>query len=122
MKINRNRIVSSCGDTFGHFLLGAMTVVMDKGIDVPNPEEYDVTMTINGVDIPVEEVFMYWHDKIESSVESRANKLFLNRFKDVKEIFGSLHESINEKVNEAKGQVVNKLDLWDEFEPRDIWD
>lgn len=122
MKINRNRIVSSYGDTFGHFLLGAMTVVMDKGIDVPNPDEYDVTMTINGVDIPVEEVFMYWHDKIESSVDSRADKLFLNKFKDVKEIFSSLHESINEKVNEAKWQVADKLNLWDEYEPRDIWD
>lgn len=120
MKVNRNRIIYS-SEPFGRFLLEALAMVTKKGIEVPNPDEYDVTMTINGVDVPVEELFIYWHDKLESRTEERANKLFLNKFKDVKGVFSTLCDTINDKVDEARVQVVSELDIWDEFESNDLW-
>jgi hypothetical protein len=57
MKVPRNRIVSMGGDVFGHFLLSAMTVMMEKQVEIPNPDEYDVTLMVNGVELPVEEVY-----------------------------------------------------------------
>lgn len=111
MKIPRNRIVSMNGDVFGHFLLSAMTVMMKKQVEVPNPDEYDVTLTVNGVELPVEEVFMNWHDKLDKSVERRAEQLFAEKFRDVRYILSDLSQTLSNEMDEAKVEICSKLDL-----------
>lgn len=99
------------GDVFGHFLLSAMTVMREKQVEVPNPDEYDVTLTVNGVELPVEEVFMNWHNKLDNSVEYRAEQLFAEKFRDVKNIFYDLAHTIDIEMDAAKAVICNKLDL-----------
>lgn len=117
MKLSRNRIVSLDGDVFGYFLLSAISVAMNEGVEFPNPEEYDVTLTINGVELPVEQVFMNWHNKLDESVERRAEELFKEKFHGVKSIFEDLAQSIGIQMDEAKYNICNKLNL--EYNPYD---
>lgn len=117
MKLSRNRIVDIKGDVFGHFLLSALSEVMNEGMKVPNPEEYDVNLTVNGVELPVEQVFMNWHNKLEESVERRAEELFKEKFRDVNFIFEDLAQSISTQMDEAKYSICNKLNL--EYNPYD---
>ena len=111
MKVSKERIISMNGDVFGHFLLSAITVMRDKQVEVPNPDEYDVNLTINGVELPVEEVFMYWHNKLESSVEQRAEELFAEKFSDVGNILNNLAQTISTEMDDAKMEICSKLDV-----------
>lgn len=112
MKIARNRIVSMDGDVFGHFLLSAMSIMVEKQIEIPNPDEYDVTFMVNGVELPVEEVFMAWHDKLDKSAEFRAEELFAEKFQSVESTLSDLAEKIRIEMDAAKVEICNKLDLW----------
>lgn len=114
MKVLRNRIVSMDGDVFGHFLLSAMSIMMEKQIEIPNPDEYDVTLMVNGVELPVEEVFMAWHDKLDKSAEFRAEELFSEKFQSVGNVLSDLAENIRIEMDAAKVKICNKLDLWGE--------
>ena len=111
MNVSRNRIVSMDGDAFGHFLLYAITMMMDRGVELTNPDEYDVNLTINGVELPVEEVFMYWHNKLESNVEQRAEELFAEKFSDVGNILNNLAQTICIEMDDAKMEICSKLDV-----------
>lgn len=111
MKVPRKRIVSMNGDVFGHFLLSAITIMMDKGVELTNPDEYDVNLTVNGVELPVEEVFMYWHDKLNSSVDQRAEELFAEKFRDVGKILNDFAQTISIEMDNAKMEICNKLNL-----------
>ena len=98
MKVPVKRIVSMDGDVFGHFLLSSVTLMWkDKYVEVPNSDEYEVTLTINGVELPVEEVFMEWHNKLESSVERRAEQLFAEKFREVGNILSDLCPSVGDE-------------------------
>lgn len=100
------------GDVFGHFLLSAMTVMMEKQVEIPNPDEYDVTLMVNGVELPVEGVFMAWHDKLDKSAEFRAEKLFAEKFQSVGNVLSDLAEKIGIEMDGAKVEICNKLGLW----------
>jgi hypothetical protein len=113
MKVPRDRIVSMNGDVFGHFLLSAITVIrMEKQVEVPNPDEYDVTLTLNGVELPVEEVSMAWHNELDNSVEHRAKQLFAEKIQDVRNIFSDLAQDLDTEMETAKEKICNKLNLW----------
>ena len=99
------------GDVFGHFLLCTITMMMDKGVELTNPDEYDVNLTVNGVELPVEEVFMRWHNKLDSSVERRAEELFAEKFRNVGNILNDLAQTISIEMDDAKVQICNNLDL-----------
>jgi hypothetical protein len=111
MKVPITRIVSLNGDVFGHFLLSAITVAADKNMELPNPDEYNVTLTINGIEMPVEEVFIHWHNKLDRSVELRAEQLFAEKFRDVRDIFWDLTQTISAEMGDAKVKICNKLNL-----------
>ena len=120
MKIHKNRIISMNGDVFGHFILNAFALMNSKKIKFANPdiEEYDVSLTINGVEIPVEEVIMSWHNKLDNSVEYRSEQLFYEKFNDVEEIYSNLADEIRIMMNKAQLEICNKLNI--EYNPIDL--
>lgn len=111
MKVPRNRIVSLDGDIFGHFILSAISTVEQKGVELPNPEEYEVSLSINGVELPVEEVFTYWHKILEDSVEYRAEQIFNEKFRDVGGVLNDLARDIAIHMDVAKAEICNKLKI-----------
>lgn len=113
MNIHKNRIISMDGDVFGHFILNAFSLMNNKGFELADPdtEQYNVTLTINGIELPVEEVVMSWHDKIEGSVDHRVECLFNEKFSDVRDIYSDLADTIRENMEDAKLKICNKLDI-----------
>jgi hypothetical protein len=120
MKIHKNRIISRNDDVFGHFILHTIALMGNKGFEIANPdiEEYDVSLTINGAEIPVEEVIMSWHDKLDNSVEYRSEQLFYEKFNDVGEIYSNLADEIRIMMNKAQLEICNKLNI--EYNPIDL--
>lgn len=104
MKVPRDCIVSTDGGEFGHFILSAITIMMQRNVEVPNPDEYDVTLTVNGVEIPFEEAFTDWLNRLDLSIERRAERLIADRFKEVRGI-------IDEAIDEAELKVKDRLNL-----------
>lgn len=113
MDINKNRIISLDGDVFGHFILSALALMNNKGVEIGNPdtEQYNITLTINGVELPVEEVIMSWHDKIEGSVDRRVECLFNEKFSDVRDIYNDLVATISENMDAAKLKICSKMNI-----------
>ena len=101
------------GDVFGHFILHTIALMGDKGYKIANPdiEEYDVSLTINGVEIPVEEVIMSWHDKLDNSVEYRAKFLLNEKFSDVVDICSDLVDTIKENMETVNLKICNRFNI-----------
>lgn len=113
MKVSRNRIIYShtSSDVFGHFLLEVITMMSSKNVELPNPEEYDVTLTVNGVEVEVEEVIMYWYDKLDTCVDRRANEMFAKKFRNVSGILEDFADTIKEEMDDAKRKICDRLNI-----------
>jgi hypothetical protein len=110
MKIDQ-KLLSQLQDPVTHFLICAFTASSQQGVKVPTSEEYDLSIKINGVELPVEEVVRYVYSRLDSDLETRAAQLLKDKFRGAKDLLEELVESVSEKMDDTRIKVCDLLSV-----------
>lgn len=108
MKINQKRLSQLQNDTT-HFLICAFTASSQQGVQVPTSEEYDLSIKINGVELPVEEVVKYVYSRLHVEDEALAAQLIKEKFRGAKDLLEELVESVSKKMDDSHLKVCDLL-------------
>jgi hypothetical protein len=108
MKIDQKSLNQLENETT-HFLLCAFTASSQQGIEVPTGEEYNLSIKINGVELPVEEVIRYVYSRLNTDLDARAAQLLKKKFRGVKDLLEELVESVTEKMEDSHLKVCDLL-------------
>lgn len=108
MKIEGKRLHQR-EDLVAHFLISAFTASQEVGVKVPTGGEYDLSIKINGVELPVEEVIRYVYSTVDSDLEARAAQLLKDKLQGAKDLLEELVESVGERMDDAHLKVCDLL-------------
>ena len=114
MKLLNKRVTSFYGDTLGRFILGCF--VVDENLkQIESAEEYDVVLTIQGVEVDIEAAFNYWVNRQEEQLKYRAVELIKDKTDNIEQLirettFEAL-EGVIQKFNEIKSDTAKKFNM-----------
>lgn len=108
MKVSKRRVTSLNGDPLGRFILNCFVVQdqenrtrVDKAVElleqklfepITTKDEYDVVLTIDGVEIDLEKVVNIWNEHLENALNSRALELFKEKTDSIE---NQMHETVS---------------------------
>lgn len=90
-----------------HVILAAITKAGFKAWDdTPDKDNLEVSMTINGVDVPVRNVFDRIEDHMEKMIEKKAKEFYDDKFREIEdeldEVFGIVKKKMFDNFNITK--------------------
>lgn len=122
MKIPNERIIDP-KDGFGHFVLSCLTHL------TPDLQGYlakkshtdghnEVLLTIDEVEVPVEDVIVQWMNRYEAIVTERALEILRSKVDSIGEVMQEAKEEIDETLATVKEKVADSFDFsynrWDD--------
>jgi len=108
MKIDQRRL-SDLQDSVTHFLICAFAASDKADVEVPLSEDYDLTITINNVELPTEEVIRYLYDLFELDAKNQAATLLRQQIEGGKELLENLVESISTEMDNTRLKLCELL-------------
>jgi hypothetical protein len=76
---------------------------------VPLSEDYDLSIKINNVELPTEEVIRYLYDRFELDVKNQAATLLGQQIEGGKELLENLVESISTEMDNTRLKLCELL-------------
>ncbi|QGT54836.1 hypothetical protein b23_0221 [Synechococcus phage B23] len=120
MKISRKSIIDD-RSAIGHFILSAITEVrpevyetIDRGDD-----EFEVCMTFNGVEIPIDVVINKWVERNRQGINKAAVNLIAEKLDELHVKILQAEQEIQEKLSDLKSDIAESFNLqynsWDDY-------
>lgn len=125
MKVSNRRVTSLNGDLLGQFILDCFVILnqknknrVDKAVELLEQElfepttpkdEYDVVLTIDGVEIDLEQVVNYWNEHQERTLNYRALELFKEKTDSIENQMHETVSAVQEQFNNLKMSVAEKF-------------
>ena len=108
MKIDQRRL-SDPQDSFTHFLVCAFAASDKAGVEVPFSEDYELTIRVNNVELPTEEVIRYFYAQLELDAKNQAASLLRQQTEGGKELLENLVESISTEMDNTRLKLCELL-------------
>ena len=125
MKVSNRRVTSLNGDPLGRFILDCFVILdqknknrVDKAVELLEQklfepttpkDEYDVVLTIDGVEIDLEQVVNYWNKHQERTLNYRALELFKEKTDSIENQMRETISAVQEQFNDLKMSVAEKF-------------
>ena len=133
MKVSNRRVTSLNGDPLGRFILDCFVILdqknknrVDKAVELLEQElfepttpkdEYDVVLTIDGVEIDLEQVVNYWNEHQERTLNYRALELFNEKTDSIQNQMHETVSAVQEQFNDLKRSVAKQFET--SYDPYD---
>ncbi len=103
MNIPRDIIIDSHSPV-GVFILNCVGKV-NKDIKPNDDGSVDAVFTINGIEIPFDEVLTEWHQYLDSTLNVRAAIIVKNKADQLQEKFDEIQYDLQYKLDELKNNI-----------------
>jgi hypothetical protein len=115
MKLSNNRI-TDLTDTFGRFVLESLTHLSPEQQEVlsKNSKVFggnEISLSIDGIEVPVEQVIVKWVERQEDLLEERALNILSDKMESIKGVLIDAQEEIDQSVTKVKEKVAESFDF-----------
>jgi hypothetical protein len=127
MNLSNDRI-TDLTDTFGRFILNCLTHLTPEqqstlAYKSRGSGGSEVTLTIDGIEVPVEQVIVKWVEWQEALLEERALNLLSDKMDSIKGILIDAQEEIDKSIINVKEKVAESFDFtYDSWDDRFVKD
>jgi hypothetical protein len=105
-----NNIIIDSRSLVGVFILNCVGKVI-KDIKPNDDGSVDAVFTINGIEIPFDEVLTEWNQYLNSTLNDRAARIVKNKADQLQEKFDEIQYDLQFKLDELKNDINEIFDV-----------
>jgi hypothetical protein len=102
------------GEDFANFILCAIGHISHQKFNEifkPTDDDFDLSLTFNGVELPIQDIFEDWVNQKKFDVNRRAADMLVERMDSFMDEVRSTQDIIEEEINDLKNKMVDNFNL-----------